>query len=56
MGEGGCPDALTVEVRRVEAAEVEERGSVVKSNAPPRWLWHAIAHLSGVGEARGYRL
>ena len=45
--EGGCPDALTVEVRRVEAAEVEEMGSFVGSKAQPRWLWHAIDHLTG---------
>ena len=48
MVEGCCPDAITVEVRRVEAAEVEERWSFVKSKAHQRWLWHAIDHLSGV--------
>ena len=30
---GGCPDAVTVEVRRVEAAEIEERWSFVQSKA-----------------------
>jgi insertion element IS1 protein InsB len=37
-----------VEVRRVEAAEVAEMWSFVGSKAHPRWLWHAIDHLSGV--------
>jgi insertion element IS1 protein InsB len=39
---------VTVEVRRVEAAEVEEMWSFVQRKAPQRWLWHAIDHLSGV--------
>ena len=39
---------MPVEVRRVEAAEVDERWSFVKSKAHQRWLWHAIDHLSGV--------
>jgi hypothetical protein len=52
--EGGCPDALAVEVWRVEAAEVDEMGSFVKSKARQRWLWHAIARLTGVVLA--YRL
>ena len=39
---------MTVEVRRVEAAEVDEMWSFVKSKAHQRWLWHAIDHLSGV--------
>jgi len=52
--EGGCPDALAVEVRRVEAAEVDEMGSFVKSKARQRWLWYAIARLTGVVLA--YRL
>jgi insertion element IS1 protein InsB len=46
--EGGCPDAVTVEVRRVEAAEVDEMWSFVKHKAQQRWLWHAIDHLTGV--------
>jgi insertion element IS1 protein InsB len=32
----------------VEAAEVDEMWSFVKSKAHQRWLWHAIDHLSGV--------
>ena len=46
--EGCCPDAVTVEVRRVEAAEIDEMRSFVGSKAHQRWLWHAIDHLSGV--------
>jgi insertion element IS1 protein InsB len=46
--EGCCLDAIAVEVRRGEAAEVEERWSVVGSKAPQRWLGHALDHLSGV--------
>jgi len=37
-----------VEVRRVEAAEVDEMWSFVGSKAHQRWLWHAIDHLTGV--------
>ena len=45
----GCgPEAITVEVRRVEAAEVDEMWSFVQSKAHQRWVWHAIDHLSGV--------
>jgi insertion element IS1 protein InsB len=45
----GCNlDAITVEVRRVEAAEVDEMWSFVQSKAHQRWLWHAIDHLTGV--------
>ena len=49
--EGCCPDAVTVEVRRVEAAEaaeVDEIWSFVRSKAHQRWLWHASDHLTGV--------
>jgi len=45
---GCCPDASAVEVRRVEAAEVDERWSFVGSKAQQRWLGHAIDHLTGV--------
>ena len=47
-GEGGGPDALTGEVRRVEAAAGEELGSFVGSKAPQRWLGHASDHVTGV--------
>jgi insertion element IS1 protein InsB len=46
--EGCCPGARTVEVRRVEAAEVDEMWSFVQRKAQQRWLWHAIDHLTGV--------
>ena len=45
---GCCPDAVTIEVRRVEAAEIDEMWSFVQSKAHQRWLWHAIDHLTGV--------
>jgi insertion element IS1 protein InsB len=32
----------------VEAAEIEERWSLVGSKAHQRWVWHAIDHWSGV--------
>src|SRR4029079_692383 len=45
----GCgPEAITVEVRGVEAAEVDARWRFVQSKAHQRWVWHAIDHLSGV--------
>jgi insertion element IS1 protein InsB len=46
--EGCCPEASTIEVRRVEAAEVDEMWRFVGSKAHQRWLWHAIDHLTGV--------
>ena len=46
--EGCCPDAITVEVRRVEAAEVDEMWSFVGSKAHQGWLWQAIDPLTGV--------
>ena len=48
IGEGCCPDAVTVEVRCVEAAEVNEMWSFVGSKTHQRWLWHAIDHLTRV--------
>jgi insertion element IS1 protein InsB len=46
--EGCYLETIPVEVRRVEAAEVDEMWSFVGSKAHQRWLWHAIDHLSGV--------
>lgn len=46
--EGCCPEAIKVEIRRVEAAEVDEMWSFVQRKAHQRWLWHAIDHLTGV--------
>lgn len=40
-------------MRRVEAAEVDERWSFIGSNAQQRWLWHAIDPLTGVVLAYG---
>ena len=45
--EGCCPEAIPGEIRRVAAAEVDELWSFVQSKAHQRWLWHAIAHLTG---------
>ena len=46
--QGCCPEAISVEVRRVEAAEVDELWSFVQRKAQQRWLWQAIDHLTGV--------
>ena len=46
--EGCGPDAITVALRRGEAAEVEERWSFVQRQAQQRWWWHAIDPLTGV--------
>jgi insertion element IS1 protein InsB len=48
VGEGCGPDAMTVEIRRVAAAEGEGRWRFVGSKAPQRWVWHAMEHLPGV--------
>jgi insertion element IS1 protein InsB len=39
--------ADTLEVRRGLSSERDERWGDVQSKAPPRWLWHAIAHHTG---------
>jgi insertion element IS1 protein InsB len=38
---------VTVVIRLVEEAEVDEMGSFVGKKREPRWLWHAIGHCSG---------
>jgi insertion element IS1 protein InsB len=38
---------VTVVIRLVEEAEVDEMGSFVGKKREPRWLWHAIDHCSG---------
>ena len=48
MVEGCCPEAVTVEVRRVAGAEVDARWSLVGRKAHQRWLWHAMDHRTGV--------
>jgi hypothetical protein len=35
-------------MRRGEAAEGDEMWSLVQNKGPPRWLWPALDHLSGV--------
>lgn len=45
----GCRlDTIPVEIRRVEATEVDEMWSFVQNKGHQRWLWHAIDHLTGV--------
>jgi insertion element IS1 protein InsB len=41
------PDEVTVVIRLVEEAEVDEMWSFVGKKREPRWLWHAIDHRSG---------
>ena len=52
--EGGCLATVVVEVRRVEATEVEEMWSFGGRKAPQRGLWHAIDHLRGRGLASAF--
>jgi insertion element IS1 protein InsB len=37
----------TVVIRKVEAAELDERWSFVGSKKQPRWLWGALDHQTG---------
>jgi insertion element IS1 protein InsB len=41
------PEEVTVVIRLVEEAEVDEMWSFVGKKREPRWLWHAIDHRSG---------
>ena len=41
------PDEVTVVIRLVEEAEVDEMWSFVGKKREPRWLWRAIDHRSG---------
>jgi insertion element IS1 protein InsB len=49
------PEHVEVEICRVEeldrrrglTSELDEMGSYVRSQANPRWLWHAIDHHTG---------
>jgi insertion element IS1 protein InsB len=41
------PAEVTVVIRLVEEAEVDEMWSFVGKKREPRWLWHAIDHRSG---------
>ena len=40
-------DEINVVIRLAEEAEVDEMWSYVQRKKEPRWLWHAIDHLSG---------
>jgi insertion element IS1 protein InsB len=42
------PAKVTVEVQKVESAEMDEMWSLVRKQSPQRWLWHAIDHLTGI--------
>ena len=48
---GDWPDAIPGEVRRDEAAEVDDMWRFVQRKAPHRWFWQAIAHWRGGGRA-----
>ncbi len=41
------PQSLKVYLKRVNEAEVDEMWSFVRSKKHPRWLWHAIDHVTG---------
>jgi IS1 family transposase/transposase-like protein len=38
---------IVVEIHRVDEAEVDEMWSYVRNKDNPRWLWHAIDHVTG---------
>jgi hypothetical protein len=42
------PEDVTVEVHKVKSAEMDEIWSFVGEKERQHWLWHAIAHISGV--------
>jgi insertion element IS1 protein InsB len=44
---GGEGTALTVVVRKVQEAELDEMWSFVGSKKQPRWLWGALDHQTG---------
>ena len=41
------PDDITVDISKVDEAEVDEMWSFVGTKKAPRWLWHAIDHHTG---------
>jgi insertion element IS1 protein InsB len=45
------PDEVDVVIQLADEAEVDEMWSYVQRQKEPRWLWHAIDHLSGHGLA-----
>jgi len=42
------PEEVTVEVQKVESAEMDEMWSFVGKKSQQRWLWHAIDHINGI--------
>jgi insertion element IS1 protein InsB len=42
------PEEVTVEVQKVESAEMDEMWSFVGKKSQQRWLWHAIDHIKGI--------
>jgi insertion element IS1 protein InsB len=45
------PEAILLELQRVDEAEVEEMWSYGGNKKEPRWLWHAIDHHTGAVRA-----
>jgi transposase-like protein len=43
------PDERLMKIDTVEDVDVDARWSFVRQKTPPRWLWHAMAHRTGVG-------
>ena len=41
------PEAILLELQRVDEAEVDEMWSYVGNKKEQRWLWHAIDHHTG---------
>jgi insertion element IS1 protein InsB len=41
------PEAIILELQRVDEAEVDEMWSYVGNKKEQRWLWHAIDHYTG---------
>lgn len=41
------PDEVSVVIRKVDEAEVDEMWSYVGNKKAQRWLWHAIDHRTG---------
>ena len=40
-------DAILVEIKKIESAEIDEMWGFVQSKKEQRWLWHAIDHHTG---------
>ena len=48
------PNDVIVDIQKVEEAELDEMWSYVGNTEHPRWLWHAIDHVSGKILAYGF--